>query len=134
MEGFADDIVCLAPLNREQPADQRLRALLHAAFESGTGGAPVNRDAHGQDARATFDECDLIRQATAKGTPKTSLEDWLRDDFFAQHCALFHSRPFLLAGDVGTKGAGLFRAKPGIVPQGKPDRGTEPQRDKTDYP
>ena len=43
-------------------------------------------------------------------------------------------RPFLLAGDVGAKGAGLFRAKPGIDPKPKPDRGTEPQRPKADYP
>jgi hypothetical protein len=24
-----------------------------------------------------------------------SLDDWLRDGFFAQHCELFHQRPFI---------------------------------------
>lgn len=219
-----DGIVCLPPLNREQPAATRLRALLTAALGS-------------------YNERDLIQKSglKGKGSSKTSLEDWLRDDFFSQHCALFHSRPFLwhlwdgekdgfhalvnyhkldhanlkklaytylgdwirdqdaaakaetpgaaerlgaakklqakliailegeapldlfirwkplhqqpigwnpdlndgvrlnirpflLAGDVGAKGAGLFRAKPGIDPKPKPDRGTEPQRPKADYP
>jgi hypothetical protein len=219
-----DGIVCLPALNREQPAATRLRALLTAALGS-------------------YNERDLIQKSgpKGKGSNKTSLEDWLRDDFFSQHCALFHSRPFLwhlwdgekdgfhalvnyhkldhanlkklaytylgdwirdqdaaakaqtpgaaerlgaakklqakliailegeapldlfirwkplhqqpigwnpdlndgvrlnirpflLAGDVGAKGAGLFRAKPGIDPKPKPDRGTEPQRPKADYP
>jgi hypothetical protein len=224
LEKFVDDdgIVCLAPLNREQPAAQRLRALLTAAL-------------------GKFDERDLIRNSGPKGSTKTSLEEWLRDDFFAQHCAIFHSRPFLwhiwdglkdgfhalvhyhrfdhaklktltytylgdwirdqkaasesdtpgaaerlgaakklqakliailegeapldifvrwkplhqqamgwhpdlndgvrlnirpflLAGDVGAKGAGILRAKPGIDATPKPDRGTEPKRDKAEYP
>ena len=219
-----DGIVCLPPLNREQPAATRLRALLTSALGS-------------------YNERDLIQKSgpKGKGSSKTSLEDWLRDDFFSQHCALFHSRPFLwhlwdgekdgfhalvnyhkldhanlkklaytylgdwirdqdaaakaetpgaaerlgaakklqakliailegeapldlfirwkplhqqplgwnpdlndgvrlnirpflLAGDVGAKGTGLFRAKPGIDPKPKPDRGTEPQRPKADYP
>jgi hypothetical protein len=224
LEKFADNdgIVCLSALNREQAAATRLRALLHAALGS-------------------CDERDLIRKSGPKGSGKTNLEEWLRDDFFAQHCATFHSRPFiwhlwdglkdgfhvlvnyhkldhgnlkklaytylgdwirdqkaaaevdtpgaaerlgaarelqakliailegeapldifvrwkplskqpvgwhpdindgvrqnirpfLLAGDVGAKGAGLFRAKPGIDPRGKPDRGTEPMRKKAEYP
>jgi hypothetical protein len=224
LETLADDdgIVCLPPLNREQPAAQRLRALLSAALSS-------------------YNERDLIRKSSPKGSNKTSLEEWLRDDFFAQHCAIFHSRPFiwhlwdglkdgfhalvnyhkfdhgklkalaytylgdwirdqkaaaeadtpgaaerlgaakalqakliailegeapldifvrwkplheqpigwnpdfndgvrlnirpfLLTGDVSGKGAGLFRAKPGIDPEGKPDRGNEPKRDMADYP
>lgn len=41
-------------------------------------------------------------------------------------------RPFLLAGDVGKRGAGLFRAVP-LKLKGK-DRGTEPHRPKADYP
>ena len=75
LESFADTdgIVCLPPLNREQPAAQRLRALLAAAL-------------------GKFDERALI---AATDSTATTLEDWLRDDFFAQHCALFHHRPFL---------------------------------------
>ena len=29
------------------------------------------------------------------GSKSTNLEDWLRDEFFDQHCALFHQRPFV---------------------------------------
>ena len=78
LEELADDdgIVPISPANREQPAAQRLRALLTAAL-------------------GKFDERDLIRNSGPKGSTKTSLEEWLRDDFFAQHCAIFHSRPFL---------------------------------------
>ena len=224
LEKLADDdgIVCLPPLNREQSAATRLRALLTAAL-------------------GKYNERDLIRKSGPKGSSKTSLEEWLRDDFFAQHCAIFGSRPFiwhlwdgekdgfhalvnyhkldhailkklaytylgdwirgqksaadadtpgaaerlgaakklqakliailegeapldifvrwkslhqqpigwnpdlndgvrlnirpfLLAGDVGSSGAGLFRAKPGIDPKPKPDRGNEPHRDKAHFP
>ena len=41
-------------------------------------------------------------------------------------------RPFLLAGDVGKRGAGLFRAVP--VKLNDKDRGTEPIRLKAEYP
>ncbi len=68
-----DGIVCLPPLNREQPAAARLRNLLAAGL-------------------GKFDERALLNAAEAK---KTTLEDWLRDEFFEQHCALFHHRPFL---------------------------------------
>ena len=68
-----DGIVCLPPLNREQPAAARLRNLLAAAL-------------------GNFDERALLNAAEAK---KTTLEDWLHDEFFEQHCALFHHRPFI---------------------------------------
>ncbi len=41
-------------------------------------------------------------------------------------------RPFLLAGDVGKKGAGVFRTVP--LDLKDKDRGSEPQRAKKDYP
>jgi hypothetical protein len=41
-------------------------------------------------------------------------------------------RPFLLAGDVGKRGAGLFRSVP--LKLKDKDRGTEPHRPKADYP
>ncbi len=41
-------------------------------------------------------------------------------------------RPFLLASDVGRKGAGILRAKPNI--KWDKDRGTEPERPKADFP
>ncbi|MBI3097941.1 MAG: SAM-dependent DNA methyltransferase [Planctomycetes bacterium] len=77
--GFADadGIVCLAAVQREEPAADRLRALLAAAF--GTDWSPAK-------------ERELV---SATGAEAESLADWLRDDFFAQHCALFHHRPFV---------------------------------------
>lgn len=41
-------------------------------------------------------------------------------------------RPFMLANDVGRKGAGILRAKPGI--KWEKDRGAEPMRAKADFP
>jgi hypothetical protein len=41
-------------------------------------------------------------------------------------------RPFMQARDLGKKGAGILRAKPNI--KWDKDRGTEPRRDKADYP
>jgi hypothetical protein len=78
LETFADEdgIVCLPPLNREQPAAARLRQLLTAALR-------------------TFDERALIAAAGLKGSKSKTLEDWLRDEFFEQHAKLFHDRPFI---------------------------------------
>jgi len=75
LEKLADDdgIVCLPAINREQPAATRLRALLAEAL-------------------GTFDERQLL---TACGAKSKTLEDWLRDEFFEQHCTLFHQRSFL---------------------------------------
>jgi len=41
-------------------------------------------------------------------------------------------RPFILAGDIGKRGAGLFRNVP--LKLKEKDRGTEPTRSKSDYP
>lgn len=75
LEAFADKdgIVCLPPINQEQPAAARLRQLLAAAL-------------------VTFDERSLIAAAGGKAN---TLEEWLRDEFFEQHCKLFHHRPFV---------------------------------------
>jgi len=78
LEGFAkcDGIVCLPPVNHEQPAANRLRLLLAAALGS-------------------FDESSLIAAAGPKGSKSKTLEDWLRDEFFEQHTKLFQDRPFI---------------------------------------
>ncbi|HOX63494.1 MAG TPA: N-6 DNA methylase, partial [Verrucomicrobiota bacterium] len=78
LESFADTdgIVCLAPINREQPAAARLRHLLAAAL-------------------GTYDERALLAAAGPKGSKSKILEDWLRDEAFEQHCAIFHDRPFI---------------------------------------
>lgn len=70
-----DGIVCLSPLRGEKAAADRLESLLHAAF--GTDWTPQLRN-------------QLLEQVGAK-----SLDAWLRDKFFEQHCKLFHHRPFI---------------------------------------
>ena len=72
-----DGIVCLPAVSGEQPAHLRLRELLRAAWGDDWGGETV---------------AELVAGA---GSPGKTLEDWLRDDAFRQHCALFHNRPFL---------------------------------------
>jgi hypothetical protein len=78
LESFAaeDGIVCLPPLNREQPAETRVRQLLTAAL-------------------GTLDELALIAHAGLKGSTSKTLEDWLRDEFFEQHVKLFQDCPFI---------------------------------------
>ena len=78
LEKLADDdgIVCLPPLNREQPAANRVRDLLAKAL-------------------GKFDERALLAGAGRKGSKSTTLEEWLRDEFFEQHCELFLQRPFI---------------------------------------
>jgi hypothetical protein len=71
----ADGIVCLYATKGEAPAAERLRGLLVQAL-------------------GEFDVSALIASAGPKGSKSERLEDWLRDEFFEQHCALFHHRPF----------------------------------------
>jgi hypothetical protein len=75
----ADGIVCLSATKGEAPAAERLRALLAQAL-------------------GKLDLPALIASAGPggkKGSKSETLEDWLRDEFFEQHCALFHHRPFI---------------------------------------
>ena len=75
--GFVDDdgIVCLPPVRGEKAADQRLEALLQAAYGDAWTTPLKNR---------------LL---DAVGSKSISL--WLRDKFFEQHCKLFQHRPFI---------------------------------------
>jgi len=79
LEMLADDdgIVPISPAKGEGPAAERLRELLARAY--------------GKDWNATRQEA-LLAQVDYAGA---SLEDWLRNGFFEQHCALFHHRPFI---------------------------------------
>jgi hypothetical protein len=79
LEKLADDdgIVCLPSVRGESPAAERLRKLLTLAY--------------GKDWKSSS-EVELIR---ASGSEAGDLEEWLRNDFFEQHCDLFHQRPFL---------------------------------------
>ena len=73
-----DGIVCLSAARGEPKAADRLRVLLAIVYG---------------DTWSTATERALL-DATSPKPPK-SLEDWLRDRFFQEHCKLFHQRPFI---------------------------------------
>jgi len=64
-----DGIVCIPSVRGEEPAAQRLEALLAGA------GIDLNK----------------VRNLAGG----TDLDDWLRDSFFEEHCKLFHDRPLI---------------------------------------
>ena len=72
----ANGIVCLSATKGEAPAAERLRGVLIHAL-------------------GKFDLSALVASAGPKGSKSETLEDWLRDEFFEQHCALFYHRPFI---------------------------------------
>lgn len=72
-----DGIVCVPPVGRESSASDRLLNLLAAAY-----GAVWTNDT-------------LAQLLTAADHAGKSLDTWLRDKFFTQHCALFGNRPFV---------------------------------------
>lgn len=77
LAGFVDDdgIVCLPAVRGEKAADQRLEAMLQAAY-----GPAWTTPLKGR----------LLETVGSK-----SLALWLRDKFFEQHCKLFQHRPFI---------------------------------------
>lgn len=70
-----DGIVCLAAVRGEAPAHQRIEALLETAY--GNQWTTHTRD-------------QLLKTV---GSP--SIEHWLYNKFFEQHCRLFQNRPFI---------------------------------------
>jgi len=72
-----DGIVCLPPVRGELSAADRITGLLAAAYGDAWRGN-------------TLDE--LLTEA---GWAGKSLDSWLRTQFFADHCKLFHHRPFI---------------------------------------
>ena len=75
-----DGIVCLAVARGEASAADRLRALLATAYG---------------DEWSAATERALLDGTRTKGKPPQSLELWLRDRFFREHCRLFYNRPFI---------------------------------------
>lgn len=73
-----DGIVCLTAIKGEAPAHERLTALLADAFGAEWSAAKL---------------AGLL--ANVVGIVGSTLDDWLRDGFFEQHCTLFHQRPFV---------------------------------------
>ena len=71
-----DGIVCIPALRGEAPAADRLLKLLAAAYGDAWSHSVLNQ---------------LLKNADHEGK---SLETWLRDKFFSQHCKIFQHRPF----------------------------------------
>jgi hypothetical protein len=67
-----DGIVCLPPVAGSDSGAARVREILRAAF--------------GHDHNV---------QQFLEATRSHSIEDWLRDEFFEEHCRLFHDVPFV---------------------------------------
>lgn len=82
LSGFADDdgVVPLVPMRGEPAAEGRVRDLLRAAFGGEWSSAK---------------EATLLAAAAGDKAPAPSLDDWLRNRLFAEHCSLFHNRPFV---------------------------------------
>lgn len=76
---FVDDdgIVCLSAVRGEKSADQRLEELLQAAYGDVWSSQTRNQ---------------LLEAVDCKNK---SLDVWLREKFFEQHCKLFQHRPFI---------------------------------------
>ncbi len=76
----ADGIVCLSSVAGEFAAADRLRQLLVAAY--GADWSPET-------------ERRLLVAAAGRSEPVDSIEAWLRDRFFEEHCQHFLQRPFI---------------------------------------
>lgn len=70
-----DGIVCIPSVRGERSAYERLLQLLHSAY--------------GEDWR------DGILTKLLAESGSASLDDWLRNQFFGEHCKLFQHRPFI---------------------------------------
>jgi len=85
LESFADEdgIICLSPIRGEAAAADRLRGLLDAAL--------------GDNWSNTKERELLLETAVANDARRSApdLGDWMRQSFFAEHCKLFQSRPFI---------------------------------------
>jgi hypothetical protein len=73
----ADGIVCLPSVTGESSAAERVQKVLAVAFG----------DAWSQDMLK-----ELLYQSMRR---RKDITEWLRDEFFKQHCAVFNNRPFV---------------------------------------
>lgn len=72
-----DGIFCIPSVNAEQAGADRLRAFLQAVFASEWNNNTI---------------ADLLAK---EGATSSNLEDYLRKEFFIQHCKVFQNRPFI---------------------------------------
>jgi len=74
----SDGILCLPGVRGEAAAAERLLEVLHAAYGKNWSDSVLHK---------------LLTDAGCKAG--TTLDDWLRNQFFEQHCKRFHNRPFI---------------------------------------
>lgn len=72
-----DGIFCIPSVNAEQAGADRVRTFLQAVFAGEWNNNTIS---------------DLLEK---EGSSASNLEDWLRKEFFIQHCKLFKNRPFI---------------------------------------
>jgi len=72
-----DGIFCIPSVNGEEAGADRLRGFLQAVYGEQWGNSSLS---------SLF---------TKEGASASNLEDWLRKEFFTQHCKLFQNRPFI---------------------------------------
>ena len=74
----SDGILCLPGVRGEVAASERLLEVLHSAYGNNWTDSVLHK---------------LLTDAGCKAG--TTLEDWLRNQFFEQHCKRFQNRPFI---------------------------------------
>jgi len=72
-----DGILCIPSVNAEQAGSDRLRYYLQAVF-----------------AREWTNQT-ITQLLTKESSSSSNLEEWLRKEFFVQHCKVFQNRPFI---------------------------------------
>lgn len=72
-----DGIFCIPSVNGEEAGADRVRGFLQAVY--------------GED----WSNSSLSSLFNKEGATSSNLEDWLRKEFFVQHCKLFQNRPFI---------------------------------------
>ncbi len=72
-----DGIFCIPSVNAEQAGADRIRTFLQAVFAGEWNNNTIS---------------DLLEK---EGSSASNLEDWLRKEFFIQHCKVFQNRPFI---------------------------------------
>jgi hypothetical protein len=79
LDAYTDDdgIVCLPAIRGEVAAHERILKMLGASYGDGWKASVLDK---------------LLESTDCKGN---TLEYWLREKFFAQHCKLFNNRPFI---------------------------------------
>jgi len=72
-----DGVLCIPSVNGETSAADQLRSYIQKVWDD----AWLNDTIEG-----------LLQK---EGSSKSNLEDWLREEFFSQHCKIFQNRPFI---------------------------------------